>query len=86
MTMIIREYVFSLVFGALVAACDGSGDGNVDGYGTFIINGGDNYIRYVEEKDGHVLIFWITVSSWKGNSDTPYGVYTKKVRINWPPG
>jgi hypothetical protein len=64
----------------------GGSIGDVGGYGTFIINGGDNYIRYVEEKPfGHVLIFWVTVSSWKGWNDTPYGVYTKKVRISWPP-
>jgi hypothetical protein len=53
---------------------------------TYIINGGDNYFSYVGDGETGVLSFWVTVSSWKGPGGAdPYGVYTKKVEIDWPP-
>ena len=65
----------------------GEGDwlNDIEGYGTYIINGsGNEYLRNDAEKG--ILSFWITVSTWGGpGSIMPYGAFTKEIKIKWPP-
>jgi hypothetical protein len=63
----------------------GTWNNDVEGYGTYIINGsGDKYLNYSSQKG--VLTFWMTVSSWEGpGSFTPYGTFSKEIKIEWPP-
>ncbi|MDD5309664.1 MAG: hypothetical protein PHU25_20285 [Deltaproteobacteria bacterium] len=63
----------------------------VNGYGLFIIGDESDIIYDDPDHNGKGdLIFWLTVSTWKGakldgDADRhPYGVYTTKVRLPWP--